>query len=192
MNIYIFFSIYLILPGALGPGVHSASNRNEYQKQKNSVLGGVETKPLFKESSAVGFACKTVYRCINMRCPSSMLYSCSTYSWQSRKSCAVVRRVHSWKLRGVVVSHSFPSRASRRLKFSHNSILPCPEFHSTLVSMLELSPPLPILLLPRVGGLSALSTRAVPSWWTSYLGELALSLNSGIYRLPDPQTLCSW
>jgi hypothetical protein len=27
--------------------------------------------------------------------------------------------------------------------------------------MLELSPPLPILLLPRVGGLSALSTRAV-------------------------------
>jgi hypothetical protein len=24
------FSIYLILPSALGPGVHSASNRNEY------------------------------------------------------------------------------------------------------------------------------------------------------------------
>jgi hypothetical protein len=62
---------------------------------------------------------------------------------------------------GVVVSHSFPSRASRRLKFSHNSILPRPAFPSTLVSMLELSPPLPILLLPRVGGLSALSTRAI-------------------------------
>jgi hypothetical protein len=31
------FSIYLILPAALGPGVHSASNRNEYQKQKNNV-----------------------------------------------------------------------------------------------------------------------------------------------------------
>jgi hypothetical protein len=30
-----FFLIYLILPAALGPGVHSASNRNEYQKQKN-------------------------------------------------------------------------------------------------------------------------------------------------------------
>jgi hypothetical protein len=29
------FSIYLILPAELGPGVHSASNRNEYQKQKN-------------------------------------------------------------------------------------------------------------------------------------------------------------
>jgi hypothetical protein len=60
-----------------------------------------------------------------------------------------------------VVSHSFPFWASRRLKLSHNSILPCTAFPSTLVSMLELSPPLPILLLPRVGGLSALSTRAV-------------------------------
>jgi hypothetical protein len=39
------------------------------------------------------------------------------------------------------------------LKFSHNSILPCTAFPSTLASMLELSPPLPILLLPRVGGL---------------------------------------
>jgi hypothetical protein len=33
------FSIYLVLPAALGPGVHSASNRNEYQKQKNKVSG---------------------------------------------------------------------------------------------------------------------------------------------------------
>jgi hypothetical protein len=32
-----FSSIYLILPAVLGPGVHSASNRNEYQKQKNNV-----------------------------------------------------------------------------------------------------------------------------------------------------------
>jgi hypothetical protein len=30
-----FFSIYLILPAALGPGIYSDSNRNEYQKQKN-------------------------------------------------------------------------------------------------------------------------------------------------------------
>jgi hypothetical protein len=29
-----YFSIYLILPVALGPLVDSASNRNEYQKQK--------------------------------------------------------------------------------------------------------------------------------------------------------------
>jgi hypothetical protein len=28
------FSIYLILPAALGPGVYSTSNRNEWQKHK--------------------------------------------------------------------------------------------------------------------------------------------------------------
>jgi hypothetical protein len=33
------FSFYLILPAALGPGVYSASNINEYQKQKNDVSG---------------------------------------------------------------------------------------------------------------------------------------------------------
>jgi hypothetical protein len=31
--------IYLILPAVLGSGVYSASNRNEYQKQKNNVCG---------------------------------------------------------------------------------------------------------------------------------------------------------
>jgi hypothetical protein len=31
------FSIYLILPAALGPAVYSISNKNEYQKQKNNV-----------------------------------------------------------------------------------------------------------------------------------------------------------
>jgi hypothetical protein len=35
-----FLSIYLILLAGLGPGVYSASNRNEYQKQKNNVSGG--------------------------------------------------------------------------------------------------------------------------------------------------------
>jgi hypothetical protein len=34
-----FFSIYLILLATLGPVVHSASNRNEYQKLKNNVSG---------------------------------------------------------------------------------------------------------------------------------------------------------
>jgi hypothetical protein len=34
----LIFSIYLILLAALGPGVYSASNRNEYQKQKNNVF----------------------------------------------------------------------------------------------------------------------------------------------------------
>jgi hypothetical protein len=33
------FSIYLILSAALGPGVYSVSNRNEYPKQKNNVSG---------------------------------------------------------------------------------------------------------------------------------------------------------
>jgi hypothetical protein len=32
-------SIYIILLAALGPGVYSASNRNEYQKHKNNVSG---------------------------------------------------------------------------------------------------------------------------------------------------------
>jgi hypothetical protein len=32
-----FFPVYLILPAALGPGVHSVPNRNEYQKQENIV-----------------------------------------------------------------------------------------------------------------------------------------------------------
>jgi hypothetical protein len=31
------YSIYLILPAAIGPGVYSASIRNEYQEQKNNV-----------------------------------------------------------------------------------------------------------------------------------------------------------
>jgi hypothetical protein len=34
-----FLSSYLILPVALGPGVYSASNRNEYKKHKNNVSG---------------------------------------------------------------------------------------------------------------------------------------------------------
>jgi hypothetical protein len=34
-----FFSIYIILLAALDPGIYSASNRNEYQKQKNKVSG---------------------------------------------------------------------------------------------------------------------------------------------------------
>jgi hypothetical protein len=29
----------VIFPAALGPGVYSASKRNEYQKQKNNVYG---------------------------------------------------------------------------------------------------------------------------------------------------------
>jgi hypothetical protein len=35
-----FFLIFLILPTAIGPGVCSASNRNEYQKHKNKNVPG--------------------------------------------------------------------------------------------------------------------------------------------------------
>jgi hypothetical protein len=73
----------------------------------------------------------------------------------------VVGQVHPSKLRGVVISHSFAFSASRRLKFSYNSILPCTAFPSTLVSMLEFSLPIPVLLLLRVGGLSRLNTARV-------------------------------
>jgi hypothetical protein len=34
-----FSSMYLILPAALSPGVHPASNTNDYQKQKNNASG---------------------------------------------------------------------------------------------------------------------------------------------------------
>jgi hypothetical protein len=33
------FSIYLILSAAITPGAYSASSRNEYQKQENSISG---------------------------------------------------------------------------------------------------------------------------------------------------------
>jgi hypothetical protein len=33
-----FFSVYSIFPATLDPGVYFASNRNEYQKQKNNVF----------------------------------------------------------------------------------------------------------------------------------------------------------
>jgi hypothetical protein len=35
-----FFSIYLILPAALGPGFYTASNRNEYRKHKDNNVSG--------------------------------------------------------------------------------------------------------------------------------------------------------
>jgi hypothetical protein len=34
------FSVYLIFPAALSPGVYSASKINEYQKQKNNNVSG--------------------------------------------------------------------------------------------------------------------------------------------------------
>jgi hypothetical protein len=34
-----FVSMYLIILTALGPGVYSVTNRNEYRKQNNNVSG---------------------------------------------------------------------------------------------------------------------------------------------------------
>jgi hypothetical protein len=84
------------------------------------------------------------------------------------KSCAVVGQVHSWKLRGVVISHSFNSV---RADVSSSVINACTAFPSTLVSMLELSPPLPVLLLLHIGGLSRLNTRALATWLTCVKGQ---------------------
>jgi hypothetical protein len=33
------FSIYIILPAALGPGAYSSSNISKYEKQENNVSG---------------------------------------------------------------------------------------------------------------------------------------------------------
>jgi hypothetical protein len=69
-----------------------------------------------------------------------------------------------------VISHSFAFSPNRHL--------------STLVSMLELSPPLPVLLLLRVGGLSLPNTRALLS---------GAHLPSPFESLPASQTaVCFW
>jgi hypothetical protein len=39
-------SIYLNLPATLGPGIYSACNRNEYQKQKRKILFGSRAWPV--------------------------------------------------------------------------------------------------------------------------------------------------
>jgi hypothetical protein len=39
------FQIYLILPAVLGPGVYSASDRNEYRKHKKKFLG-IKVRPV--------------------------------------------------------------------------------------------------------------------------------------------------
>jgi hypothetical protein len=49
------FLNYLILPAALGPGVYSISNRNEYQKHKNNNVSGEqnEWKPAWTTSVVI-------------------------------------------------------------------------------------------------------------------------------------------
>jgi hypothetical protein len=51
--------MYLILPSALGSGVYSAFNRNEYQKQKNNIC---------EEQSAAGAKGCQPYRYMRADC----------------------------------------------------------------------------------------------------------------------------
>jgi hypothetical protein len=37
IDFFFFFSIFVILPASLRPGVYSASSKNEYQRQKSNV-----------------------------------------------------------------------------------------------------------------------------------------------------------
>jgi hypothetical protein len=57
---HFFFFIYIILPAALGPGVHSASNRNEYQKIKIKFLGN-RARPVRKADNLTAICEPTVY-----------------------------------------------------------------------------------------------------------------------------------
>jgi hypothetical protein len=47
------FSVYIILSAALGPEVHSASNRNEYQQQKIMFLES-RARPVRKVDNLTG------------------------------------------------------------------------------------------------------------------------------------------
>jgi hypothetical protein len=58
------FSICLILPAALGPGVYSASDRNEYQKQERVFLGS-KVRPVRKIDNLTAICEPTVYRMRN-------------------------------------------------------------------------------------------------------------------------------
>jgi hypothetical protein len=51
------FSVYKILPAALGHGLCPASNRNEYQKKKSSVSGGVGARPALMDDNHTTILC---------------------------------------------------------------------------------------------------------------------------------------
>jgi hypothetical protein len=56
------FPIYLILPAALGPGVYLASNRNEYQKQKNNVFFRIRARPVSRANNLTAINISQPYR----------------------------------------------------------------------------------------------------------------------------------
>jgi hypothetical protein len=60
--IELFFSIYLILLAALGTGIYSTSNRNEYQKQKK-CFWGVECGGCVGLTTSPPFVCRLSRQC---------------------------------------------------------------------------------------------------------------------------------
>jgi hypothetical protein len=55
----IFFSIFLILPAAIGPGFYSASNRNEYHKR----FLGSRARPVLKAKTSPPFVSRLSRQC---------------------------------------------------------------------------------------------------------------------------------
>jgi hypothetical protein len=53
------FSVYVILPAALGHGVYSASSRNEYQKQKKMYVES-RALPVLRADNLIGICEPTV------------------------------------------------------------------------------------------------------------------------------------
>jgi hypothetical protein len=56
---FFFFSVYLILPAALGSWVYSVYNRNEYQKKK--MFLGSRARPVIKADNLTAICKPIVY-----------------------------------------------------------------------------------------------------------------------------------
>jgi hypothetical protein len=114
--------IYLIFPAALGPGLYSASNRNEFQKQKNNVPGPSAAgkirsteKNSFTSSGHEPATFRLAAQCLNhytTACPSKRMYlvqnyhittklnwsrSCHEYVWGSGDLAPTILNLGSWR-----------------------------------------------------------------------------------------------
>jgi hypothetical protein len=99
-----FLSIYLILPATLGPGVYSASNRNEYQKQKIMYLRvecgrcvGLTTLPPPVSRLSI----------LSIKQPYRPPRSCQVETLPAYESCSTARTELNWV--EAVRSHESPS-----------------------------------------------------------------------------------
>jgi hypothetical protein len=55
--------MYIILPAALGAGVYSASNRNEYQKHKKIMILGSKVRRVRRADNLTTICEPIVYQC---------------------------------------------------------------------------------------------------------------------------------